>query len=84
MELNTSMYLLPTAIAIILEGINYGYYYKKLMKIQPFEIVKPFDCLFCTHFWVGTIIAAITLNPFLFILNIITSKLYDRIFDITK
>jgi hypothetical protein len=40
--------------------------------------ISRIDCGFCTSFWIGTIIAIITLSPYLFILNFIISFYYGK------
>ena len=71
--------VISVALTILLyEVLQYGLYIKKWFKIPLFKVVKPLDCGFCTSFWIGTIIALITLTPFLFITNFIISYYYGK------
>jgi hypothetical protein len=71
--------VISMAITILLyEILQYGLYIKRWLK-KPLHIpIKPLDCGFCTSFWIGTIIATITLNPMLFITNFIISYYYGK------
>lgn len=51
-------------------------YIRNIFKVDPLSRIKPIDCEACFCFWVGTIIASITLNPLLFFINIIISYIY--------
>jgi hypothetical protein len=51
-------------------------YIRNIFKVDPLSRIKPIDCELCFSFWIGTIVAAITLNPFLFFTNIIISYIY--------
>jgi hypothetical protein len=78
--LNTlELQVISIALTILLfEVLQYGLYIKKWLK-KPLHIaIKPIDCAFCTSFWIGTIIALITLSPMLFILNFIISYYYGK------
>jgi len=40
---------------VLVEVINWGTYIKILLGVNVFDILKPFDCLPCTTFWVSII-----------------------------
>lgn len=72
--------ILTTAITIIwFETFGVGQRLKVLLGWKPMDYVKPFDCRYCTHFWIGTIISIATLNPELIITNIVISNVYEKI-----
>ena len=78
--LNTlELQVISTAMTILLyEFLQYGMYVKKWLK-KPLHIpIKPFDCGFCTSFWIGTIISIVTFTPMLFITNFIISYYYGK------
>jgi hypothetical protein len=74
--------VLTIAIMILwFEVFSIGTRLKQLFKIPLSEYRKPFDCRFCTMFWIGNIVALITLTPQLAILNVIVSHLYSKTND---
>jgi hypothetical protein len=74
--------VITTATTIIwFEALSMGERIKLKLGISPWEFTKPWDCRFCTHFWLGAIIALATLNPGLFVMNILISVVYDRILN---
>jgi len=38
---------------ILVEVLNWGYFIKRALKKNEFDILKPFDCLPCTAFWLS-------------------------------
>jgi hypothetical protein len=48
-----------TAIALLMtEVISVQNYIKKWLKMDEWQIIKPFDCSLCLSFWIGLIIGA--------------------------
>ena len=82
--------LIATALFILLfEVFHIGRKLKRLIysKERRLDYIRPFDCAFCMHVWVGSISGIyyiFTEQPSSLViflgLNIITSKLYDHIF----
>lgn len=67
-----------------------GYMIKKRFYKRYWAFIKPWDCRFCTHFWIGAAMSPYFLiNGELFefaiyiIINTLTSKCYDKIFTNT-
>jgi len=83
MKLGLSIYewqVISIGMTVVLfETLQYGFYIKKMLKLDIHSFIKPLDCRNCTAFWVGTIISIITLSPMLFFMNITASLLYDKI-----
>jgi hypothetical protein len=74
--------VLTIAIMILwFEVFSIGTRLKQLLKIPLSEYKKPFDCRFCTMFWIGNVIALSTLTPELAILNVIVSHIYSKTND---
>jgi len=80
---------ISTAITMIwFEVLKGGYKIKKLLyRSTAYKYRKPWDCRFCTHFWIGSMLSIYFIftnnNSSLVIflaLNLITSKLYDSIY----
>ena len=44
---------------ILIEVLQWGTYVKKLLGVDVFDTLKPFDCMPCTAFWLGIISAFI-------------------------
>ena len=68
------------------EVFSIGSRLKKLFGKPLHEFTKPFDCRFCTNFWIGTLFCVAGLFFFdyfttfiVFITNIAVSNIYDRL-----
>lgn len=73
--------VIATGIVILwFETFLIGTKLKRLFKFDPYEYKKPFDCRFCTHFWIGSAVALCAMSLDLFILNLVTSQFYERTF----
>jgi len=67
------------------EVFSIGSRLKVLLGKPLHDFVKPFDCRFCTHFWIGTAFCLGSLFFFdyftiftVFMANIAVSNIYDR------
>ncbi len=72
------------------EVFNIGYKIKRKLYKKYWAFRKPWDCRFCTHFWLGLSLAPYFLIngqlfefAFYIILNTLISKYYDTIFTNT-
>lgn len=81
--------IMNTAIVLLWFDFNLGLRLKTILGYDPTKHTKPFDCMFCTSFWIG--ISSVVYFSFkhqnwagsllLLVLSYIASRILDKLWE---